>query len=80
MPVTRLSPSYLHGWSPDGKFLVYAGVRNGKFDIYKMSSDGAGEEIRLTDAVGVNDGPEYTPDGSTFTSTPPVAAACNSGA
>ena len=41
MPVTRLSPSYLHGWSPDGKFLVYAGVRNGKFDIYRMSSDGS---------------------------------------
>jgi Tol biopolymer transport system component len=62
-PVTRLSPSYLHGWSPDGKFLVYAGVRSNKFDIYKMSSDGTGPEIRLTDAVGVNDGPEYTPDG-----------------
>ena len=62
-PVTRQSPSYLHGWSPDGKFLVYAGVRSNKFDIYKMSSDGTGPEIRLTDAVGVNDGPEYTPDG-----------------
>jgi len=62
-PVTRLSPSYAHGWSPDGKFLVYTGGRNGKFDIYKMSSDGAGEEIRLTDSAGLNDGPEYTPDG-----------------
>jgi hypothetical protein len=62
-PVTRLSPSYLHGWSPDGKFLVYTGGRNGKLDIYKMSSDGGGEEIRLTDAPGLNDGPEYTPDG-----------------
>jgi hypothetical protein len=61
--VTRLSPSYLHGWSPDGKFLVYTGGRNGKFDIYKMSSDGSGGEIRLTDAAGLNDGPEYTPDG-----------------
>jgi Tol biopolymer transport system component len=58
-----LSPSYAHGWSPDGKFLVYTGGRNGKFDIYKMSSDGTGEEIRLTDSVGLNDGPEYTPDG-----------------
>jgi hypothetical protein len=61
--ITRLSPSYLHGWSPDGKFLVYTGGRNGKFDIYKTAADGGGEEIRLTDAEGLNDGPEYTPDG-----------------
>jgi hypothetical protein len=62
-PVTRLSPSYLHGWSPDGKFLVFTGGRNGKLDIYKIASDGSGGEIRLTDAPGLNDGPEYTPDG-----------------
>jgi WD40 repeat protein len=60
--ITPLTPSYLHGWSPDGKFLVYAGRRNGKFDIYRIPSSG-GEEIRLTDAEGVNDGPEYRPDG-----------------
>jgi hypothetical protein len=62
-PVTRLAPSYLHGWSPDGKFLTYTGGRNGKLDIYKIASDGSGEEIRLTDAPGLNDGPEYAPDG-----------------
>jgi len=60
--ITPLTPSYLHGWSPDGTFLVYASRRNDKFDIYKMPADG-GEEIRLTDAEGVNDGPEFTPDG-----------------
>src|SRR6266404_2084949 len=60
--VTRLEPSYLHGWSPDGKFLVYTGGRNGKFDIYKIPIEG-GEEIRLTDSKGLSDGPEYTPDG-----------------
>jgi TolB protein len=60
--VTPLTPSYLHGWSPDGKFLVYTGGRNGKFDIYKIPS-GGGEEIRLTTSEGLNDGPEYTPDG-----------------
>jgi hypothetical protein len=42
-PVTRLAPSYLHGWSPDGKFLTYTGGRNGKLDIYKIASDGSGE-------------------------------------
>ena len=60
---TSLTPSYLHGWSPDGKFLVYTGGRTNKYDIYKISSDGGGPEIRLTDASGLNDGPEYTPDG-----------------
>jgi hypothetical protein len=61
--ITPLSPSYLHGWSPDGKSLVYTGGRNGKFDLYQTAADGAGPEIRLTDAPGLNDGPEYTPDG-----------------
>jgi len=60
--ITPLTPSYLHSWSPDGKFLVYTGGRKGKFDIYKISVDG-GEEIRLTNSDGLNDGPEYTPDG-----------------
>jgi Tol biopolymer transport system component len=61
--ITPLTPSYFHGWSPDGTFLVYTGGRNEKFDIYKISSDGSGTETRLTDAPGLNDGPEYTPDG-----------------
>jgi WD40 repeat protein len=62
-PVTTLSPSYGHGWSPDGKFLVYTGGRNGKFDIYQMPSVGGEAETRLTDSPGLNDGPEYSPDG-----------------
>jgi TolB protein len=61
--VTSLGPSYLHGWSPDGKFLVYAGQRNGEFDIYRISVDG-GEETQLTTAIGLDDGPEYSPDGA----------------
>jgi hypothetical protein len=60
--VTARSPSYLHGWSPDGKHLVYTGERGGEFDIYKVGVEG-GEEVRLTDAAGLDDGPEYTPDG-----------------
>jgi regulation of enolase protein 1 (concanavalin A-like superfamily) len=60
--ITTLGPSYLHGWSPDGKFLVYTGGRNGKYDIYKISVDG-GQETRLTVSEGLSDGPEFTPDG-----------------
>lgn len=62
--ITKQTPSYLHGWSPDGKWLVYTGGRSGKFDIYKIRSDGSGDEVRLTDSPGLSDGPEFTPDGS----------------
>ena len=31
--ITPLTPSYLHGWSPDGKWLVYTGGRSNKYDI-----------------------------------------------
>jgi TolB protein len=60
--VTTLSPSYLHGWSPDGKTLAFTGERNGNFDIYAIPVSG-GIETRLTTAEGLDDGPEYSPDG-----------------
>ena len=60
--ITKNVPSYMHGWSPDGNTLVYCGERNGNCDVWKISSKG-GEEIRLTDAPGLDDGPEYSPDG-----------------
>ena len=61
--ITTLAPSYLHGWSPDMKFLVYTGGRDGEFDIYRIASDGSGVEENLTRSKGLDDGPEYTPDG-----------------
>jgi Tol biopolymer transport system component len=60
--VTPQGPSYLHGWSPDGKELVYTGGRNNLYNIYKISKNG-GEEMRLTTANALDDGPEYSPDG-----------------
>jgi hypothetical protein len=60
--VTEKAPSYWHGWSPDGKTLVYCAERNGEFDIYSIPA-GGGEEMRLTTAAGLDDGPEYSPDG-----------------
>lgn len=60
--ITPKGPSYLHGWSPDGKDLVFCGERNGNYDVYKIPSNG-GTEIRLTDTNGLDDGPEYSPDG-----------------
>jgi len=61
--VTTRGPSYLHGWSPDGQWLVYTGQRDGEFDVYKVPAAG-GPEIRLTSAPGLDDGPEFTPDGA----------------
>lgn len=60
--VTPSGPSYLHGWSPDGKYLVFTGLRNGDYDIFRVPAEG-GEEVQLTTAPGLDDGPEYTPDG-----------------
>lgn len=63
--VTTLSPSYLHGWSPDGKELAYCAFREidgrQQVDVYAVPAEG-GEELRLTGG-GFNDGPEYSPDG-----------------
>ncbi|MFN0124803.1 MAG: TolB family protein [Blastocatellia bacterium] len=60
--VTQLAPSYWHGWSPDGKTLVYCADRNGNFDVYSIPVEG-GQETRLTTAEGLDDGPEYSHDG-----------------
>ena len=61
--VTKLAPSYLHGWSPDDQWLVYTGGRNDQWDIYKIRADGSGNEIRLTTHQSLQDGAEFAPDG-----------------
>ncbi|MDR1203477.1 MAG: transporter [Tannerellaceae bacterium] len=60
--ITPLTPSYLHGISPDNKYLAYCADRKGNYDIYIIPFEG-GEEIRLTTAEDLDDGPEYSPDG-----------------
>ncbi len=60
--ITPKGPSYLHGWSPDKKTLIFTGQRNNEFDIYSVPAAG-GAEVQLTNAKGLDDGPEYTPDG-----------------
>jgi hypothetical protein len=60
--LTPVGPSYMHGWSPDGKYIVFCGARNNEYDVYRIPSAGGPEE-RLTTAPGLDDGPEYSPDG-----------------
>ncbi|MCU1235778.1 MAG: Periplasmic component of the Tol biopolymer transport system-like protein [Candidatus Solibacter sp.] len=59
--MTPASPSYFHGWSPDGKWLAFVGQREGKFTLFRVPASGGAEE-RLT-SKGYDDGPEYSPDG-----------------
>ena len=54
--------SFFHGWSPDGKTVVFTCIRDGHEDIYTIPAAG-GAETRLTN-MGVNDAAEYTPDGT----------------
>ncbi|MGA7675098.1 MAG: hypothetical protein WCA78_08640 [Rhizomicrobium sp.] len=62
--ITEEAPSYWHGWSPDGLTLAYVAARGGGKDlnIYTVPAAG-GAERRLTDAPGLDDGPDYSPDG-----------------
>jgi TolB protein len=62
--VTTNSPSFIHGWSPDGKTLIFVGQRNGSRDeVYTIPVAG-GEETQLTTDKSINDTPEYSPDGN----------------
>ena len=62
--VTENCPSFLHGWSPDGETLAYCAFRDMEKggDIYTIPVS-SGEERQLTFTEGLNDGPEYSPDG-----------------
>jgi TolB protein len=60
--ITPTGPSYMHGWSPDGKYIVFCGDRNNEYDVYRIPA-GGGPEERLTNTPGLDDGPEYSPDG-----------------
>lgn len=62
--VSPHTPCFLHGWSPDGNTLAYCAFRDHGHggDIYVIPAEG-GEEAQLTDAQGLNDGPEYDPSG-----------------
>jgi len=59
------TPSYWHGWAPDGKNVVVVGQRNGSsiYNIYKVDVK-TGQETDLTgNTKGHVDGCEYSPDG-----------------
>lgn len=60
--VVRETPSYFHGFSPDGKWLAVVAQRNGNFDLWRLPAEG-GKQEQLTTNAGYDDGPDYSPDG-----------------
>ena len=65
-PVQITSPdsghSYLHGWSTDGKRLVFTGQRKNQYDIWAIDINSK-QEFQLTNTPTLDDSPEYSPDG-----------------
>jgi len=57
--------SYLHSISLDNQTLLFTGFRNNKFDIYAIDVI-MQKETQLTDTKGLDDGPEYAPDGKSI--------------
>ena len=60
--ITEATPSWWHGWSPDGGQFAYTAVRNGEFCIATCATDGSGEAI-VIGGPHHYDGPDYSPDG-----------------
>lgn len=60
--VTPKVPSWFHGWSPDGRRMAYAAVRDGTFCICTCDRDGSDEQ-RLTTGFDHTDGPDYSASG-----------------
>lgn len=61
--ITENTPSWWHGWSPDGAEFAYAARRDGKFCIAVCPADGGAEKILIGQDGAHYDGPDYSPDG-----------------
>jgi TolB protein len=63
--ITEQTPSYWHGWAPNGKDIAIVAQRNGIkiYNIYKVSLANKLETNLTNITEGHVDGPEYSPDG-----------------
>ncbi|MEP6948935.1 MAG: hypothetical protein ABI863_06665 [Ginsengibacter sp.] len=63
--ITDNTPSYLHGWNPNGKEIAIVAKRNGAtiYNLYKVSLADRKETQLTFNTKGHVDGPEYSPDG-----------------
>ncbi len=60
--ITRVNPSYWHGFSPDGAVISYCARREGAYEVCTMDL-ATREERQLTRDMGHNDGPDFSADG-----------------
>ena len=62
--VSDKTPSYWHGWAPDGKSVLVVGQRGTNiYNIYRVSLKDGTEENLTKNTSGHVDGPEYSHDG-----------------
>ena len=63
--ITENTPSYLHGWNPNGSEMVFTGKRNNNtvYNLYAVSLKDSKETALTANLNGHVDGPEYSPDG-----------------
>jgi Tol biopolymer transport system component len=63
--ITQNTPSYLHGWNPNGKEIAIVAQRNGSkiYNLYKVDIADGKETALTSNITGHVDGPEYSPDG-----------------
>ncbi len=63
--ITENTPSYLHGWNPNGKEVAIVAKRGGSkiYNLYKVSLADKKETQLTFNTKGHVDGPEYSPDG-----------------
>jgi WD40 repeat protein len=61
--VTPQSPSYFHGWSPDGQTLVYTANRGQGYKIFAIDIAKSAERPLAPDRSSA-DSPSYSPDGA----------------
>jgi Tol biopolymer transport system component len=50
-------------WSPDGSTIVFSSTRNGRFDLYRKVSSGAGNEELLSKSETYKEGTDWSVDG-----------------
>lgn len=55
-------PSWWHGWSPDGRAICYAGVRDAGVTVFAKPLDGV--EVCLATGFDHADGPDFSADGA----------------
>jgi Tol biopolymer transport system component len=63
--ITENTPSYLHGWNPNGKEVLIVAKRDGSsvYNLYKVSIADKKETALTHNSSGHVDGPEFSPDG-----------------